>query len=233
MGTVILSSEDLPGVSYFLDGTEINFNSETTLPVGGYELMAVSDDLCETVVLLEIVEAESVELNIDGPSSLLFGGSGDYNVTLFPANNIQSTQWFFNDSLIQGDIADFSFSSSGELCATVEYNDGCIVSSCIPIVISNPSVYIPNIISLSSSSGNDVFRVFSAVDANLEYIRIYDRWGNLIFNRENLPISSPDLNWNGSFNEESVVAGVYVYDCFITFATGEQEKFMGDITVME
>ena len=63
-------------------------------------------------------------------------------------------------------------------------------------------------------------------------MRIYDRWGELVYSRENL---QPDIDgWNGGFKNgsEKMLPGVYVYIIRVTYLNGETQLFRGDVTLM-
>jgi len=195
--------------------------------------MAVANALCSTTVDLSISEILLPEFLIDGPSILPFGGIGSFEVQTIPAFQISQINWSYNDTPIIEPIDEYVFSVSGILCAVFDYDQGCMAEHCIPITIDNPNVYLPNIISLAEGSSNNNFGPFSNADATVEYMRIYDRWGDLIFNAENLSIQDPALIWDGRFKDKHVNQGVYVYNCLISFTTGESEKFTGDLTVVE
>ncbi len=92
----------------------------------------------------------------------------------------------------------------------------------------NNNYYIPNVFSPSDS--NPLNSQFQIQGNNIDQIQwnIYDRWGNLIY-------EGNDLNdhWNGNFNGQKVAQGVYVYKGNLRFLNGEEVEFKGSITVIE
>jgi hypothetical protein len=59
---------------------------------------------------------------------------------------------------------------------------------------------------------------------------VYDRWGNLVYSNNNFLPNDPYQGWDGLFNGESVVNGVYVYLFKVTTNEGQILTFAGDIT---
>jgi hypothetical protein len=233
-GSAILIIEGIvdPEISYMLDGELVNPNQEINLEAGTYELVVTSGSVCiqsETIVIDALVLPD---LSIVGPASVDFGEGGDFELINNADINIQEVIWFYNDTLIAS-IDNLIFDAPGMLCATVSYNDECMTEVCRTIQVENPNVYIPNIISLAEGSLNDSFTVFSN-DANAvaEYFSIYDRWGNLIFGREDILLSSTDMQWQGRFKDDFVTPGVYVYTGRLLYSTGGAEEFSGHITVV-
>ena len=93
-------------------------------------------------------------------------------------------------------------------------------------------MFIPNIISLGSSNNNDVFYPKGTLIEIVNYLRVYDRWGNLIFNNENFMTNIPSEGWDGSYGGTQVVPGVFVYKLQFTTIYGEVGNMLGDITVI-
>lgn len=86
--------------------------------------------------------------------------------------------------------------------------------------------YIPNIFSPNQDNTNDLFTVFT--DAVIfEELFIYDRWGELIHHS-----TQDDLFWDGRFNGENAIEGVYVYLLLGTCVTGEEIKESGSLTLI-
>ena len=60
---------------------------------------------------------------------------------------------------------------------------------------------------------NDFFGSFAGVGVkNINFISIFDRWGELLFHTENLvPSGDPSSGWDGTFKGRPAQTGVYVY----------------------
>jgi len=69
---------------------------------------------------------------------------------------------------------------------------------------------LPNIFTPNGDGKNDFFRPIEYKFVEKIDIKIYNRWGNLVFETED-----PDINWNGEdINGGKVVSdGVYYYIC--------------------
>ena len=97
---------------------------------------------------------------------------------------------------------------------------------------SGDNIYIPNVFSPNDDQVNDVFTLSFGSDVEVTSIdgSIYDRWGNLVFASTVVPFV-----WNGRFNDEAVMPGVYVYRIKVDYRVlgEEQEKLLsGDVTVV-
>ncbi len=91
---------------------------------------------------------------------------------------------------------------------------------------------IPNIFSPNGDGVNDQFTLSWSRSLNVLSMQgsIFDRWGNMVYSSEENPFS-----WNGNFNNDKVLPGVYVYIIHVTYMLNSKEtseKFTGDLTVI-
>ncbi len=97
---------------------------------------------------------------------------------------------------------------------TVSYNvrvstpEGCFGNDSIKIYIFNsqPGVFIPSAFTPNGDGLNDVFRPTIAGMKQFLYFRVYNRWGQLLFNT-----SALDKGWDGTYNGTKQESGTYVY----------------------
>ena len=94
---------------------------------------------------------------------------------------------------------------------------------------------IPNVISPNASE-NNVFYVQletnnPEVDYAIELMEIFDRYGNLVYQAEQLPLNDPTKGWDGTYDGDLVESGVYSYSVQIGDAVGSV-LFTSDFTVL-
>ncbi len=78
------------------------------------------------------------------------------------------------------------------------------------VCIDNCPVYtLPNVFTPNGDNANDLFIPFPYRFIDRIDLKIYNRWGNLIYETTN-----PDINWNGTnLRGEAVAEGTYFYSC--------------------
>ena len=89
-----------------------------------------------------------------------------------------------------------------------------------------------NIFSLNEGN-NNVFYIQSSADSalNIQEFSIFDRWGNLVFVQTNPTVNDPTSGWDGRFNNEFAVQGVYTY--MIKYSENGQIKVsVGSVTLL-
>lgn len=94
-------------------------------------------------------------------------------------------------------------------------------------------VYAPNIFTANNDGRNDFFSVFAGpAGESIEELSIFDRWGELIYKEENLPLNDQSVGWDGKFRGDWVNPGVYVWMAKIRFIDGESIYYSGDLTMV-
>jgi gliding motility-associated-like protein len=90
---------------------------------------------------------------------------------------------------------------------TVYTEEGCWATDDIRIrFIAGPEIYIPTGFSPNGDGQNDIFRPLPVGIVQLEFFRVYDRWGKLMF-----ATSKYMQGWDGNFNGQPAAVGSYVW----------------------
>jgi gliding motility-associated-like protein len=95
-------------------------------------------------------------------------------------------------------------------------------------------VYFPNIFKPEGAEqyGNDHFTGYSGPAAEkINLLRIYDRWGSLIFEKKDFQLNEPNFGWDGTNNGQKV-NGVFTWYALVGFIDGQVFPYEGDITVL-
>lgn len=122
---------------------------------------------------------------------------------------------------------------------TVVDSNGCVANASITVFITvTRQVYIPNAFSPNGDGINDFLGVYAGPFRirEIKEFRIFDRWGEQVFHRENIPDPENMLDetnaWDGTFDGEPMDPGVFIYYILIEFADGVEEAFQGDFTLL-
>lgn len=113
--------------------------------------------------------------------------------------------------------------------------NGCVASDDVFVeVLPNPgnAMFIPNSFTPNGDNFNDYFFAYGYNLAAIRSMRIFDRWGELIFEKENIPASSESEGWDGTYNGEDLNNGVYAYIVELTFENGITTTYAGNITLV-
>lgn len=196
------------------------YSVTVSTPSGCVWSMPKIDILMEDSIYLEIIASKTTATKNEKISMAL--------KTNLPLSMIERILWIGEDlSCTTCEATEMVVSKASEVKLEVTDKNGCIRTAKIKIETSKNQVYLPNII--SSSESNRYFYVQGLDISKVVYMRIYDRWGNLIFKQEDMVPNTIDRAWSGS----DVMPGVYIYDLMIEYQDQSKEVVRGDITVIK
>ena len=115
--------------------------------------------------------------------------------------------------------------------------NGCLaLASVLVDVDKNRNVFLPNIFTPNNDGINDYFQLFTGNGVSMiRSLRVFDRWGELVFERLNIPASpypDPSNGWDGTFRGRMSNPGVFVYIAEVEFLDGQLLLYRGDVTLM-
>jgi hypothetical protein len=120
---------------------------------------------------------------------------------------------------------------------TVYDANGCSAAGSVTVIIDpNRNVYIPNVFVPGNTRGlNDYFNPNVGLGVEVvNFMRIFDRWGNLMYERTNFYPDNNNLaeGWDGRYKGQYVQPGVYLYVIEVKFLDGRTLLYRGDVTVI-
>ena len=95
---------------------------------------------------------------------------------------------------------------------TVTNNYGCVSSDFVHIstFCKSAQVFIPNAFTPDGDGYNDILMV-RGKGIHVNYFRIFNRWGELIFERKNFEPNDPQFGWDGNIRGIKASPDVFVY----------------------
>ena len=117
---------------------------------------------------------------------------------------------------------------------TVIDPNNCVAVDTITIyVIKDRPIYIPNAFSPNDDGINDAFTLYGGPAARrINRLRVFDRWGGLVFDASNIPLGQEVFGWDGTVKGRPAQVGVYAYMAEVEFIDGESVLYEGDVTVL-
>ncbi len=93
-------------------------------------------------------------------------------------------------------------------------------------------IYIPNIFTPNFDGINDLFIIHGGKGVKqVETLRIFNRWGALVFEQKNFQPNDSSVAWNGVFKDKILEDGVFVYYVEVEFVDGIIEVYKGDVVL--
>ena len=175
--------------------------------------------------------------------------SGDYLHLLQTAEQCDSTihlkltihpEYSDSDTIISNQkytwpINQITYDSSGNYFIKFISKDQCdSIHYLLLTIIKENNIFYPNVIHPNSQiKQNTAFTIFdNGAIKSIERLRIYDRWGELIWQRENFPSNDVNNGWDGTFRDKAVNPGVFVWVADLLLTDGRRVVEKGDVTVV-
>ena len=89
-------------------------------------------------------------------------------------------------------------------------------------------IFVPNAFSPNGDGVNDVLKLIPSHGETLLLFRVYNRWGHLVFETNDVKVS-----WDGSFNGQSLDMDAYVYYIQFMCTNGQTILQKGNITLIK
>lgn len=114
-------------------------------------------------------------------------------------------------------------------------NYGCVAYDTITINLTCGvgQVFIPNTFTPNGDGHNDRFYVSGTGISNITSMRIYNRWGELVFQSENTSANDPGAGWDGTYKGIVLEPDVFVYVVQVQCELGGQPfDFKGNVSLV-
>jgi gliding motility-associated-like protein len=93
-------------------------------------------------------------------------------------------------------------------------------------------VFLPNTFSPNADGKNDIFYPMSNGSLIVSSIRVFNRWGQLVFERRNFSTNDPTAGWNGTFQGTKLPPDVFVYTAELPCSGNQKLELRGNITLL-
>jgi len=164
---------------------------------------------------LTIVSGTSVPLNMNYAGSII-----SYNWT-------PSAQLDCNDCLQP--VANPQFTTKYTVSVVDRF--GCVNKGdiTVKVICTGQNFFIPNTFSPNDDGVNDVFYLRGTGLFRVKTLRVFNRWGEVVFEKREMPVNNPGFGWDGSYKGKPAQADVYIYQLEVLCANGELIKYSGQV----
>ena len=203
------------------------------LPGGTYELIVTNEAGCTQTQAVELERFEAI--NFDLPTEVEASLSKSTQLNLGLNRTDVQIEWFPATGLSCTDCPNPVAQPIENTLYTVTVTNefGCsAVKEVLVRVAPNQDVFIPNAFTPDGDGQNDYFTVFGGAHvARVKSLKVFDRWGSVVFSKSNFDINQEAEGWDGRQNGKNLQQGVYIYLSEVEFIDGSTKKFQGDISI--
>jgi gliding motility-associated-like protein len=193
-----------------------------------FTVSVTNSEGCEVVKLVNaIVPVVQTSITATPDTAVLSGqtvqllaqGDTSYSYSWSPAAGL-------NNPAIYNPIA--TPVSATTYCVTVSALANCSASACVNIDLVLPDVKVPDAFSPNADGQNDVFEIFPLQYAQIYFIRVFNRWGEIVYE------ANANNPWDGNFKGKPQPAGAYT--CVVEYGSPynaeKRNKIVKDIVLV-
>lgn len=113
-------------------------------------------------------------------------------------------------------------------------NNGCnnIGNILVTTICKNSNLFIPNTFSPNGDGSNDMFYPRGRGLDRIKSLRIFNRWGEVVFEKRDFPVNDASAGWDGSYKGKKPQADVYVYQAEVFCDNGDIIRLNGNIALI-
>ncbi|RNI36643.1 PKD domain-containing protein [Hanamia caeni] len=123
---------------------------------------------------------------------------------------------------------------SVEYTLRVKNAGGCIAEDKVSVYVlcDNSNIFVPNTFSPNGDGNNDVFFPRGSGVFKIQNIKVFNRWGEVVFEKSNFNANDAAAGWNGTFKGKPLAADVFVYIMQVICDNNSTLTFRGNITLL-
>ena len=96
------------------------------------------------------------------------------------------------------------------------------------------NIFTPSAFSPNNDGINDRFTIYGdETMVAIRELKIFDRWGNFIYEGIDLPPGDGNHGWDGTFRGKKMDPSVFAFYAVVEFIDGYREILKGDITLIK
>lgn len=174
-------------------------------------------------------------IRVTGDTTIVAGAGGTVMPITYSAN---ATTWNWTPStgLSCTDCANPLVNPKFSTVYSVKVTDanGCISSRNVQIIVvcNEKNFFIPNTFSPNNDGTNDRFYPRGTGLDRIQAMRIFNRWGELVFEKRNFPANDAASGWDGSYKGKPGASDTYIYMIDIICENANIITYKGNVTLI-
>jgi gliding motility-associated-like protein len=104
---------------------------------------------------------------------------------------------------------------------------------CLKTFCPTAEIYVPNVFTPDGDGINDVLMVQGKGIKVIKHFMIFNRWGELLFERSNFMPGDPAYAWDGKIRGKPATPDVFVYVCEVLCEKGLPNIYKGNVAILK
>ncbi|MEZ4955742.1 MAG: gliding motility-associated C-terminal domain-containing protein [Saprospiraceae bacterium] len=160
------------------------------------------------------------------------GGLTELNLSFWPTDTS-----YLSIQLEDGNTFEMNgirLSSNGEYEFLLQNEKGCDSLVLVNVGLESLNIYAPTAFSPNHDGINDKFNLFAGPPVqSINYLKIFDRWGDLVFHGKDFPPNLLNAGWDGKAGGVPATRGTYIWLAEVLLKNGEKKFLKGEVFLMK
>ncbi len=235
---VVRGSGGTPPFRYSIDGVRFQRDSAfLKIPAKTYSIVVRDSTGCRRTLEIEVPQPPQLQVSAGPDLEVELGFPADLRAVVVPSSKLVSYVWTPKDSSL---ICPTCPRTTINPLQTIKYritvrdSGGCTAFDELVVNVNKKRpIFIPTAFSPNADGVNDYFTLFGNQAAlEIKELRIFNRWGDMLFVGTNLPMNVETRGWDGTFDDRPVTADVFAFYAIVKFIDGEEIIYKGDVTLL-
>ena len=117
---------------------------------------------------------------------------------------------------------------------TAVSDKGCKASDSVTVhlLCDNNQVFVPNTFTPNNDGQNDVFYPRGTGMKRVTSFRIYNRWGEMVFEKRGFQLNDITAGWDGTYKGAQLSSDIFIYSIDGICDSGDPLSWKGDVTLI-
>jgi gliding motility-associated-like protein len=122
-----------------------------------------------------------------------------------------------------------------EYTVKVSNGGGCTAEDKVNIIVTcdGSNVFMPNTFSPNGDGANDIFYPRGSGLFKIQTLRIFNRWGQVVFEKNSFNANDPSSGWDGTFKGARLNPEVFVYTIDIICDNNSVLNYKGNVALIQ
>jgi gliding motility-associated-like protein len=208
------------------------------LAKGEYDLKITDRYGCELDTFFNIFDPEAFDVDISSDNKINLGDS----ISISTSSNYDITEYqWFNSTLTNCRVDCNPVSvlpiNSQWISLNAKSQNKCEATDSLYVEVNNEvkNLFIPNVFTPNSDAYNDFFELKADFPNSIERIEtlvIYNRWGQIVYQENELSNDRINKLWDGQFQNKPAITGNYFYKIGIRYLDDEILFYNGQVQIL-
>jgi gliding motility-associated-like protein len=200
-----------------------------------YQVVGYGNDNCFTDTLTSTVTVHPAPV-VDAGEDMVVPTGTVIQLPVTGSSDITQIEWWPANSLNCVDcltpVATPRENTTYHVKVTNAYGCTMLDDVTINLVCSSGAVFLPNTFTPNGDGANDIFYIRGKGVKSAKSFRIYNRWGQQVFERANFNIEDPAYGWDGRVNGQPVNPDVFIYVAELVCDSNETFTLKGNVMLV-